>query len=186
MPKRNVVRAILVCCVGCLPACTSSPADKPVPQHRYAAVGTTPTSRVFIVSEAPATETLSSIMANETTTAWWIKIELPARLEDDGALDATFDLSATTSVKFSQNYRDLCDPSANDDRSCWLTEAYIAGDTGLSGEISLKYGEDGLTMSYFVDWQGQTDRFDGPTQWHRHITEGHDVVPTEYVAEIQP
>jgi hypothetical protein len=172
-------------------ACSNSRSEPKPGSHNYGLVGTTPEKYVLIVGgERPATE-LDAILAAEETDFWWVRIDIPRLRRDGTALDlaggASFDLgpSAETPIRFVQNYVDTCDPSAETPTACWLIEDYVAGESGLAGTVSVRYSASGdLVVDFFVDWQGVTDRFHGPSQWHHHITEGNQAVAAASVEEI--
>jgi hypothetical protein len=56
---------------------------------------------------------------------------------------------------------------------------------GTAGTITVGPGSDGgVSTSYFVQWEGITDRFEGPATWNRHITEGNAVIPPGSTTEV--
>jgi hypothetical protein len=73
-------------------------------------------------------------------------------------------------ITFEQVYQDVCNPASEDEVRCWLFERYTAGDEGLSGTIWSRVADSGAEGRFDVAWEGMTDRFGDPVQWHRHIT----------------
>ena len=107
-------------------------------------------------------------------TFHWSLFELP--LTASGALygpdGIDFDLSDSSSqVRFSQVYRETCNPALQNFSPCWIYESYTSGDTGLSGKGNLRLTDVAATGSYQVVWQGITDRFGPPEQQYQHETD---------------
>jgi hypothetical protein len=103
----------------------------------------------------------------------WISVSIPAAhaagLASQEGL--TVDLARSdVPVTVSQVYRDICNPALEDTSQCWLFERYTAGEAGLSGAISASTGDSTAAARFEIVWEGVTDRFGEPTQWHRHIT----------------
>lgn len=114
---------------------------------------------------------LSAALAGTLDGQPWVRMDLPL---DAVAVGRSLDLAdAGTSARFSQRYLGSCDPSdATNSRVCWLLENYEAGATGLRGSIAVRRGGDSVDGVYEVYWEGMTDRFEGPPQWHAHGTSG--------------
>ncbi len=95
-----------------------------------------------------------------------------------------FDLTKDDSqIVFAQSYRDSCNPiDPRNMNICWLVESYSAGEAGLRGTLSLTVGES-ISGGYDVYWEGVTDRFEGPSQWHSHETVGRISVSSGQVLE---
>jgi hypothetical protein len=73
-------------------------------------------------------------------------------------------------VAFSQVYEDICNPATSDFSPCFLYETISSGMPGARGTIALRIESDQLVGDFHVVWEGDTDRFGEPTQWHRHET----------------
>ena len=103
----------------------------------------------------------------------WVAISIPdpdaAALASEEGLSVDLARSEVP-VVFAQVYRDVCNPAADDNTQCWHYERYTAGEKGLSGSISARLAEASADARFEVVWEGMTDRFGDPLQWHRHIT----------------
>ena len=73
-------------------------------------------------------------------------------------------------VLFRQVYPGPCNPAIGDDTTCFLYEKYTAGEEGLSGTVQLSVSATEALGFFDVTWEGLTDRFGPPEQWHRHGT----------------
>lgn len=85
----------------------------------------------------------------------------------------TYDLRTGETVTFSQVYPGLCNPALGNYETCLLYESYTTGLDGLSGSVHIEMNDNVVTGSVSIDWQGYTDRFGSPVQWHQHGTSGH-------------
>jgi len=170
---RNCAAAVLM--LSALGACAESEST-PAPEAAFSAIySETDAADVYVVAGEHSPADDGKILAGEKTDFWWVRIEVPKKggASVDVSEGAMFDLvTSDTALVFSHNYLDLCDPSSNATTSCWLLERYTVGDEGLSGRIRVQREVDTVSMQYRVEWEGITDRFEGPPQWHRHITNG--------------
>lgn len=159
------------------------PNDRPseTSGHQYAAVKGT---RTIVVAERPPGPTLDSILTDHPTGFWWVRIEIPDPISAS-AYEADLQIS-NAAVIFAQSYRDSCNPvDALNTQTCWLVERYVAGDESLKGRVSIALSEAGdITGGYSVYWEGETDRFEGPIQWHSHESTGGFSVPADNVIEV--
>jgi hypothetical protein len=145
-------------------------------------------NRDFIIASRPPSDSAAAILAGQPTGFWWVHLTIPASAISGTNVDLRVDLSSLeVPVRFVQSYQGSCDPSdaARTDR-CWLVEDYVAGQTGLSGSLSVSRGAEGLGGGYNLHWEGDTDRFDGPTQWLSEDTTGGWHVGAANVVEVTP
>jgi hypothetical protein len=109
----------------------------------------------------------------------WVAFDLPI---SEQALSAapdglTYNLESGSPVTFSQVYPGLCNPALGNYETCLLFESYTTGMSDLRGTIHLALRDGVATGSVAVDWQGYTDRFGEPLQWHQHGTSGNYTAP---------
>lgn len=154
----------------------------------YGLVASAAERTVFVIGATDDPSRLDSILSEADTDWPWIKVEVPKVAADGTPIDlggpVNFDLeSGAIAVTFAQRYMDTCNPESDDAGACWLTEHYVAGEEGLTGYIKVERPAGGLAITYAVDWQGITDRFEGPPQWHRHISGEVAAVAGERVSE---
>lgn len=172
-----MIRAVFVVVVGMLvAACSDDSSTLPEPGVLLA---TSPTRSVLIIA-ADARNT-HPVLNGAKPEGWWIKLDIP-----QGSPDGVFTLtSPTPSVKFEQNYSELCDPSVlvENPPTCWIFESYTSGETDLKGTVTVKTTTPGLDVSYYVEWEGITDRF-GTPQWYLHISEQTTTIPIEQIEEV--
>ena len=102
----------------------------------------------------------------------WIALGIPQPLVDRVFEDGLrVDLATEVfPFEFAQSYRDVCNPALDDYSPCWLSERYTARESGLQGKIDLRLDDERATVSIDISWEGDTDRFGKPIQWHRHST----------------
>jgi hypothetical protein len=103
----------------------------------------------------------------------WVSITIPDSSAAALSSEAGMSLDLTRSdlpIVFEQVYQDLCNPASEDGARCLLHERYTAGDDGLSGTVWTRLGDRATEARFDVTWEGMTDRFGDPVQWHRHIT----------------
>lgn len=179
------MRTIALILVGTLAGCTEDQISSPPPNAReqYAAVVA---NQTFLIAGRSPSDSVDAILGGQATGFWWSRITVPADIVADSGLSMTIDLAKpSVPVVFAQSYYASCDPS-NAERTdrCWLTETYTAGETGLSGMLTLVHGDDGLQGGYELTWEGDTDRFDGPTQWLRREVGGQWRVSAGNVMEV--
>jgi hypothetical protein len=105
----------------------------------------------------------------------WALLTVPAPLVEAGSV--ILDLRQPNGVTFTQVYYDVCNPAQEDFRSCWLFEDYQSGATGISGRITVTSDTSSISGLIDVAWEGVTDRFGTPAQWHRHGTLSDFTVP---------
>lgn len=146
----------------------------PVETMQRALVSADGDKEVFLLANAPLGADLTPALEHEKTPFWWVRIEVPRAVSPavDTADGFFTDLETSSGVVFAQSYADSCDPYAEVPSVCWLLESYTGADEGLKGRLHVKRADGRLQLSYFVDWRGITDRFDGPPSWHNHISEG--------------
>jgi hypothetical protein len=130
----------------------------------------------YWVGDANA-DSMSRGVVLDRTDHWWVALQVrpadAAQIESGGK---SYDLTdSEPAVRFLQNYRGICDPSAEVPRSCFILEDYTSGETDLRGTASLKVDDGVLALSFSLQWQGLTDRFEGPPVWHSRVTEGAHV-----------
>jgi hypothetical protein len=122
------------------------------------------------------------VMAKRPTGFPWVAIGLPAShaAQAASAKGVVLDLAdPATGATFSQSYQAACNPAREDFSPCWLYESYAAGDDHLTGSIELKVAAGTATALYEVTWEGLTDRFGDPIQWHKHGTSGRAIGATQ-------
>ncbi len=79
-------------------------------------------------------------------------------------------MSSNPGISFSQVYQGVCNPALEDFSTCWLFESFASGDVGVSGTAFVRIGATDAHGVFDVSWEGITDRFGDPPQWHRHGT----------------
>lgn len=159
--------------------------------ERFGSISTDSNRTTYVISERDPSPDLQAILDDVPTDYWWVRIEVPSIDQAGNRVDVSTvsaDLAAAAvPIVFVQNYFDSCNP-ADAERTdlCWLVERYTAGESGLSGRVGMMASPEGLRGVYSVYWEGITDRFDGPSQWHGHQTSGSFTVGSEHVTEVVP
>lgn len=132
---------------------------------------TGPVATIAIADQSER-ENLTAIADGETPAGFhWIRLVVPAAmldLSDQTSLDLS---QRSTAVGFAQSYMDICNPAKEDTSKCWLHEQYASGDVGLTGSIEMTSREGVIEGRIALSWEGETDRFGDPLQWHRHESE---------------
>jgi hypothetical protein len=177
---------IAVCCAllsigvaGC------SQQDPPNQNGQYAVVGEKgPTTAFIIAGRQLSADDVELIVIDGATNFGWVRVEIPTALVTGGptVVDLT---DPATQVVFAQSYLDACNPAdAQNTRRCWLRERYLTGDLGLTGRLTIQQTSSGLDATYDVYWEGTTERFEGPPQWHGHGSSGTLRVSSENVRQV--
>lgn len=168
--------------VGCS---TESDPEVGVSSKTVAVVDETTERTLVIFTAEENSDDLVDLAAGGTPRTFrWISVELPAAIASDLTSEngAGIDLAESNpQAVFSQVYRDVCNPAADDFSPCWLYERYTAGEIGLSGTIRMHSTGTQIESRFSVQWEGTTDRFAGQEQWHRHET---DVAATATIVEV--
>jgi hypothetical protein len=128
---------------------------------------------VVITSEDNQSRIDEVLNGSAPKTFHWVSFEVPSAQHD--ALYSADGLSvdmqnSATGVRFTQVYRETCNPALEDFSPCWILETYSAGETGLAGNAHLRLSATNVYGSYEVSWQGTTDRFGSPAQYYQHNT----------------
>ena len=146
----------------------------------HAVIVTTGSRKAYIVTPRKLTaEQVPSVLADGSVGMDWVRLELPSELQSSDLADSA------APVVFAQSYVDLCDPSdAQRTERCRLQERYAAGDAGLRGALQIVRTDSDLVIMYSVYWEGVTERFDGPPQWHAHESAGRVVIAADTVLEV--
>ena len=92
-------------------------------------------------------------------------------------------MTQPTAVEFEEVYTDVCNPATRDFQTCHLFEHYTAGDPGLTGTVSVHTTPTTIESQVDITWQGITDRFGPPAQWHQHWVSLSYSVPTSGVSQ---
>lgn len=153
-------------------ACAKQDEGQPVLHQDVAALGSTGTTETVVFTASENASKVSQILAGATPKDFhWISVTIPlasdprARSQDGLSVDLT---DTTTGVVFRQVYQDVCNPALKDFQPCWLFESYEAGIQGLSGNLVIGLTDTNATGVWDLTWEGLTDRFGPPEQWHRH------------------
>lgn len=139
----------------------------------------------YLVGASEDLEELSTALLHGATEFHWVRIDVPHASADavEGDTGLAVELADDDSgLRFAQNYWSVCNPSEllEEHPRCWLRELYTAGEENLSGRVRLRLsGSESLELSYFVEWDGITDRFEGPPSYLRRVTDGSYAVKLE-------
>jgi hypothetical protein len=151
-------------------ACTES-GSAPPPTGQFAVVRVGGERMAIIVADrAPTDSEIDGIVQSSITSFPWVRLEVPTSTHGNAVVNVASD---DVDLVFAQSYFDSCNPAdAFSERKCWLVEQYRAGESGFRGTVSIRVDEQGLQGGYDVYWEGLTNRFDGPEQWHGHSSTG--------------
>lgn len=166
---------------GCAPEEESTPEKS----SAVALVAYGARSKVVFVNAEDAARASSILQGEAPRDFYWASIELP--LSEQALAAATdgvhYDLTtAGGSAGFAQVYPAPCNPALGDYAVCRIYESYQSGDSSLTGRMFVRLDEGMITASVEVSWEGVTDRFGAPPQWHQHSTSGSYVAPVTNVA----
>lgn len=182
LPALVLLSVLAVACV--------EPDPPEIGTERHALIASDADRHIFVLASTDDLDELQGIIDKAPHDWPWVRIEVPSSAADGDpvSLDepVTFDLGDdAVAVGFAQRYIDICNPRTHVPESCWITEDYLAGEEGLTGYVTIERPGGGLSISYHVEWEGITDRFDGDLQWYG-ITSGEQaVVPAGYVIEVE-
>jgi hypothetical protein len=164
--------------VGCDP---SSSSDFPPPGSEVGAIGMVSRSAgtvTFAYTAETARQRLPEILAGQQPKDFqWVAITFRGMHAPDGALELSARLEdPAADVTFAHVYPGPCNPALQDFSDCLLFESVTSGDEGVSGSIQLHLANE-ASGAYDVVFEGITDRFGEPSQWHRLQSVGNFVVP---------
>ena len=166
--KKYVVGAVTLV-AGCTEGASSSP---PIATTASALVieDESQSSTTVVVTDSRHAAELRAIYAGETPTGFeWFSVTFPSAYKDtDGTILADIDLAKADAVEVTHAYVDVCNPATENFERCWLLESYRAGEQGLDGHISIDVRSSTVRLRASFGWEGMTDRFGDPVQWHRH------------------
>jgi len=141
----------------------------------FVAMVSTSNPTVVIAYTAQANQArLSDVTAGKVPTDFrWVSVAAPAnaltaiRSESGLQVDLT---DASGGLTFSQVYVGPCNPAKDNYDNCLLYETYKSGDESLTGTVKLSWSNGDVLGSFDVNWEGMTNRFGDPVQWHKHGT----------------
>lgn len=163
----KIIACVVVMLLGCDDPTTSE--EKSI--ATVAMVSRSDVSFQVIYGEEHKRDQFTQILAGaEPRDFHWALLSIPTELIGDLQTGTRIDLSSVSGVSFAQVYRDVCNPARDDVSSCWLYERYISMQDGLSGSIAVQQDENGVRGAIDLTWQGLTERFGPPVQWHKHGT----------------
>lgn len=164
--------AILLSLLAIGPACSSIGGDGGGPSvSQSTSALARETSELAVVFTAPENvgRAAGILDGERPRDFYWGLVTVPV----SDALDAgvLFDMADPESrAGFAQVYPGVCNPALEDFSHCFLYESYSSGEEGLSGRIWVQRDADEISISIDVSWEGITDRFGPPLQWHGHDT----------------
>jgi hypothetical protein len=131
-----------------------------------------PSGTLIAFADADHFNRLSEVTSGTSPTDFrWVMIGVPT-IATGGLVDSsglTIDMSnPAIQFTFAQVYAGTCNPANGDFSTCLLLESYTAGDPGLVGSMFVHVIGSEATGSVDITWQGITDRFGPPPQWHQH------------------
>lgn len=159
--------------VGALLGCGQQEGDNSViSKQAVASVTAQGTISKIAYTDATHADALVSVLDGEQPKDFhWVMVTFPTSASASGVNNLVTDLTnAESNVTFTQVYQGVCNPALDNYNECWLFERYEAGEPGLSGSLQLTVMSDRATGMFDIVWEGLTDRFGAPTQWHKHGT----------------
>lgn len=169
-----MLRTTLLCFA--LAACSERP-EMPTNEGSRAVAMVAPTAAndlVVAYTMEDKADRLPEVLAGEVPMDFrWISIVVDAAnaqqvyAPDGLSVDMQ---SGAIGMTFSQVYQGVCNPATENHNTCWLHESFRAGEPGSSGHGQLRITSTNVYGAFDVTWEGLTDRFGPPTQWHRHGT----------------
>lgn len=73
-----------------------------------------------------------------------------------------------------QTFPDACNPNTNDFSTCWFVEKLVAGESGVSGRVSIAGSLDKVSASLDVLFEGQSTRHGAPAYFKHQTVSAFD------------